>query len=422
MARALRRPRAGSHAGQSTLSALVGFSTYFLSIITGPLLAHNLHAAGRGDLAAVLVPTQLFAWLVCFGLPIAAVYYADRIPREQTYQDAWLFTAVVGVPLVAGLWFLVPGFLQGHDPVTVGWFRAGLVVALLLLPTSVALERTRADGAGYAFNLLRSVPFVLNTALLVGLAIGGALTLRTALAASVCSQVFWVVVVIAVTDCGPRLRVRPRALGLQLRYGVRVAAGAFADLAISRLDQLLMVQLVSSAQLGIYAVAVTAAGISASVASGIALALFAHLRGADDAAATATTRRSALWVLASSSAVALVVGLAAPVALPIAFGPQFSHGLHALWVMLPGQVAADVAQVSITRLQSLGRPGQSSWAFGAGALVSVVAILPAVHAGGITGAAVVTTASQLVVLGYAVLAVRRAREQAAAPAPELALA
>ncbi len=59
-----------------------GLAVYALALITGPLLARTLGPAGRGDLAAVIVPTQVLGFILLFGLPHAAAYYATKGTRS----------------------------------------------------------------------------------------------------------------------------------------------------------------------------------------------------------------------------------------------------------------------------------------------------------------------------------------------------
>ena len=52
---------------------------------------------------------------------------------------------------------------------------------------------------------------------------------------------------------------------------------------VARFDQLLMVRLVSPAELGLYAIAATAAMVTAPVAQGVSFALFPYIRNEVDA-------------------------------------------------------------------------------------------------------------------------------------------
>jgi O-antigen/teichoic acid export membrane protein len=104
---------------QTVYTSLTGLLVYGLSAITGPLLARALGPAGRGDLAAVLVPSELVGWALLCGLPMAAMYYADEYPHRQLVVGAWAYAVAAGGIVVAIGWWLVPRYLHGHPDQTV---------------------------------------------------------------------------------------------------------------------------------------------------------------------------------------------------------------------------------------------------------------------------------------------------------------
>ncbi len=105
-----------------TIKTVVAFlGTYGLSLATGPLLAHALGPSGRGDVSAVQVPSQLFGYILCFGLPNAALYYAGKHSRTASITISWLFAVVVGGFVVLALWWVIPSYLHGHSHETGCW-------------------------------------------------------------------------------------------------------------------------------------------------------------------------------------------------------------------------------------------------------------------------------------------------------------
>ena len=157
-----------------------------------------------------------------------------------------------------------------------------------------------------------------------------------------------------------------------------------------RLDQVLLVGMTTSAQLGRYAVAVSAANVTIPIGQGAASAVLPHLRRGG-LRTWPELVRAVLAVGGIAAAVSLAVGLAAPIVLPLLFGDDFSGALVPLLVLLPGQVAGAAAEVLRADLSSRGHPGQASLCQGIAAAVTVVLIVPAVHRYDITGAAAVTT-------------------------------
>ena len=400
---------ARGHRRDSLLGAGSNLVVYALALLTGPLLGRSLGPAGRGDLAAVLTPTQLWAWSTTYGLPGATAYYAPDVDRSELMTSAWVVTAAVNIPLVALAWFLVPVYLSGHDPATVGWFRAILVSTLVALPSVTTLNHLNGIGRTLAFTVLRHLPTVSYSGAVVLLSITGRLTLPSALAATLLANVASAVAALGVGRGWPG-HFRRATLALQWRYGSRLALGQVAGLTVGRLDQLLMVRLVASAELGRYAVAATAASAGSAFSQGLAFALFPRVRQADTARLRRReVRRASRWVLAGSATMALITASTAPWLLPAMFGSGFREAVPALWILLPGQIASDRLTVLAAGLQASGKPGVATRGMVLASVCTVLGIFPAVSQGGIKGAALVTTLSQVAALAYVSRQTRRFR-------------
>jgi O-antigen/teichoic acid export membrane protein len=93
--------------------------------------------------------------------------------------------------------------------------------------------------------------------------------------------------------------------------------------------------------------------------------------------------------------------------LPPLFGGAFRASLVPLWVMLPGQCAANVATVVSYKLMADNRPGAASAGLVVAAVVTVAGLAIAIRPFGILGAAAVTTASQVSLLAYVAAALFR---------------
>jgi O-antigen/teichoic acid export membrane protein len=393
----------------SLLTAGSGAFIYSLSAITGPLLARNLGPAGRGDLAAVTVPTDMLGFFLCFGIPIAAAYYSREHASRHLIMSSWVFAGVVGAAIALASWWAVPWYLQDHAPQTIPWFRAYLIAAIIFVPVQTAIELLIVRGAMVAFNVWRLFPLVVNSLLIVLLALAGHLTLGTALAAGFGTNAVWFIGVLTVYRAWPGRGFRRDALVKQLHYGSRVTVGNIGGLMVSRLDQFMLVGFVSSAQLGFYAVAVTAAGVTMPVSDGLTTALFPRLlRHSSGTPEHASAFGKAVWwaivasVLCSAGAAAV-----APWFIPTLFGSAFRASLGPLFILLPGQCAANVGRVVASKLMADNRPGTASMGLVAAAVVTVIGLLLTVEQYGIYAGAWVTTIAQFTYLGYVSVAVWR---------------
>ena len=257
----------------------VGVAVYGLGLATGPILARSLGPSGRGDLAAVLVPAQLLCYGLSFGLPSAAAYLVHRFDRGTLLATSTVFGLVVGIPLVLAVWPLLPGYYRHHGAAALFWAQVFLVSAPLSVGAGVALSPSLGRRRQPPLEPLAYRTNPLTALLTLGLFMTSRLTVWTALAAGfvgACSTAGAAGTedVRVAAASGSSLK----ALRSQLSYGARVAIGSAADTVAGRFDQALMVAMVPSADLGPYAVAVTAAGMSGPLTSSLGLALFPELR------------------------------------------------------------------------------------------------------------------------------------------------
>jgi O-antigen/teichoic acid export membrane protein len=265
-----------------------------------------------------------------------------------------------------------------------------------------------ADGADLRWNLWRVSAIVITAVLVVGLFLTSHLTLWTGFAAAFAGGMSTNVLLIMVASRWRGLRISLKALRSQLSYGARVAVGNVADVMTARLDQALLVVMVSSADLGLYAVAVTAAGISTPLASSLGLALFPELRRDDsDTARRRRSTRAIAAVLVSSTVVAAVLAIAGPWVLAWLFGSAFASAATPLRLLLLGQIANDATHPLTARLLAGNRPGVASQASAAAAAITVTGLALLVPRFGINGAAATTTLSYLTRFCFVAAAVRK---------------
>ncbi|HVL04099.1 MAG TPA: oligosaccharide flippase family protein, partial [Acidimicrobiales bacterium] len=258
---------------------------------------------------------------------------------------------------------------------------------------NAALEVRRRVNPGLNWNCWRSAPLVIPTVLIVFLAAFGKLTLATALAANFVGLLAPLALLLSrfrphENRFGPSLAT----LRLMFPYAWRTASMVMAASLTYRLDQVLLVAIVPSADLGLYAVAVMVALITNPLTSGLSVALFGHLRGEQsEERALARFRQSLKVTFLLSASVAVILAIFAPVVLRVVFGSQFSPATTALRLLLPGAVAFDLQGVITTKLLSDGRPGETSRAALIGAAITVGGLLTLAPRYGINGAAVVTS-------------------------------
>ena len=363
-----------------------------LALATGPIIARVLGPEGRGDVAAVVAPAAILTWILSFGLPNAAAYFVDPVPEGRLLATTSVFGLTVAGPICVALWFLCPVYLEGYSAETVTWARIILVYLPFSIGSQAALEIRRRRAADLTWNYWRSSPVVFAALAIVTLALLGRLTLATAFAAyfvgGLIPAVFLVMRLVSAQDVRPSFHT----LRLIFPYAWRTLGTIIASSMTARLDQAVLAGFVRPGQLGLYAVAVTAASVTSPLATGVTQALFGHLRDERSSLVAAERFARTLWVTTLiSGTVAVVIGLLAPLALRVVFGAQFEGATTALRILLPGSIAYNILTVMGTKLLSDGRPGEAARAALLGGIITVGGLVFVIPSLGIEGAAAVTS-------------------------------
>lgn len=363
---------------------------FALSLITGPILARSLGDTGRGEMAAVVVPVQLFGWMAVIGLPYAASQLIATMGRERLLRAAWLAAVVMLVLFSVPVAVFAEQLRPQLSSTSLLWFRIGFLLAPLSIPTAVTMRlRLVERGAGWSHGVTTGFSLYLFSTLVVVLAMAGQLSVSTAVAAWVLAAIAQPALVISRYQAA-RLPLRDSASDLQLatRVGAPFALGSISQVLLGRVDQVAMASTVSLEELGVYAVAATAAQATLPIARGIADTTFARQMRTLDANGLVKL------TFALSAIASLVMAGIAPFVLPVLFGETFTPSVRLLQLLLPGQVAFNTGLVLAQRFDASGRPIIAGRSLALAAAVNVVLVVPVTSTFGPTGAAVLTTACQ----------------------------
>jgi O-antigen/teichoic acid export membrane protein len=191
-----------------------------------------------------------------------------------------------------------------------------------------------------------------------------------------------------------------------VREGSRYGLVSLGNLLHQRVDQILLLWLLPTRDLGLYVVALSAGSVVSIAASSMSIVCFtqaAQARLQEDFVQVARTFRQAV-IISAAAAMALVPAL--PVLLPLIYGDAFASSVHIAMLLVTGSVAAGLAQVLDASLRGQGRPYA-----GLAGRMCAIAVMCAVGAiciylfglVGIALAFVVSQLSYMVVLAFSVL-------------------
>jgi O-antigen/teichoic acid export membrane protein len=331
------------------------------------------------------------------GIPEAMTYYIAKrhMPLRRLAGNGILLLFGLGI-VAAALTVAASSFIAGGEA------ELALLVKLaaLAIAPSLVVSGLRAIAAGLdawgAITAERLLVALSRLGGIVGLLLIGHLDVVTATAVIAGSLVLGGLAYLPLLGRGMAAKrgsrvaaSTPFSVTALFVYGGRFWIGSAAGIMLSRVDQMLMVPLSSTYELGLYAVAVSVAELPLVINSAIRDVLFtAESQSADDRRLTAGARISNLL----TTVAALGVALLSLLFFEALFGSEFLPALPLTMVLLLAVVLGNHGSIAGIGLSARGRPGLRSAAESLGLVVNVMLVLALVPPLGAMGAAVATVA------------------------------
>ncbi len=390
--RRIRRRRSGSgHGLEATIQSIGSrFLTVLLNAATGIVTARALHAAGRGELAAIAVWPNFLASAMTLGLPSALLYHS----RIDAQSRATLLRAALPLALALGLIataigvFGVPFWLAQYPPDIIHaaqLFMLNAPVSIIILVARAACE-AQDDFFGSSISLCL-VPLSSLLAL-ISIQLSRGLTPVSAgigyLAGGIPACI-WLLMRVGLPlrrSVTSVFESTKRLLGYGVRsYGVDLC-GTFSLYA----DQVLVIHLLSPASMGAWVVALSLSRVLNIIHAGVATVAFPKAiaigRGELMALTSRATRISNLLALGGGAVLALL----GPLALPRVYGRDYAQAARVLELLIIEVVLTGATLVLTQAFMALGRPGLVTIVQSSGLLLALPLLLLLVPQMGITGA------------------------------------
>jgi O-antigen/teichoic acid export membrane protein len=382
--------------------------TLVANLVSGIVSARALGPDGRGVAVALTTVSQLAGFLFAMGVAQSLSYFIARRPQDgPCLFTTWLLMLLplAALAIVISQLLLTTIFAtDGEQAITIGrWFLFAIVV-VVGLELNYGLLLGAHDFLVY--NALRlAQPVLMATAFLVLWRLD-ALTVESALIASVAGP--GLVLAVGMARAVRRVGVgRPDLrLGLQtLWYGVRGQGSSVAANVTARLDVAMLPAFVTSASVGLYSVATNVSLIVYQLSNTFAgLVLPAAARDPERGPQKVV---GSLWAsLAIAGLLALGLALFARPLLGLVYGDQFRDAAEPLVLILPGAVLFAGSSILAAGVLAVGRPFTATFAQILGMVVTVIGLFVFLRSGGITAAALVSTASYATVFLATLVAYR----------------
>jgi O-antigen/teichoic acid export membrane protein len=383
--------------------------TLVANLLSGVVVARALGPDGRGVTVALVTVTQLAGFLFAMGVAQSLSYFIARKPEDgPTLLTTWVLMLI---PLTA----------------------VAIAISELLLPTIFATDGDQAISIGrwFMFTIVLVVGLELTYGLLLGtqdFVVYNVLRFAQPLLVAVAYAVLWwqdeltvevamitatiatgVALVGALARAARRIGVGPPdfALGLHtLWYGARGQGSTVAANVTARLDVAMLPAFVSAANVGLYSVATNVSLIVYQLSNTFAgLVLPAAARDPERGHVKVI---GSLWAsLAVAGALALGLALLARPLLGLVYGDDFRDASEPLLLILPGAVLFAGSSILGAGIYAAGRPFTATVTQVLGMLVTICGLFIFLRTGGITAAALVSTASYSTVFFAALIAYQR---------------
>ncbi len=373
-----------------------------LSLVSSVLMARYLGAEGRGVFALVLLLPELGRIFGLLGVDEAIAVYAGLEPgkRQSLVWQSVVVAGIVGTAIsLAGIGFLVlgaPGFptlLQG--PL---WLY---VIPFIVLPAAMVIEYWQSILRGMnrivAHNVVdvgrRLVTFGVLVGLVAGLGLGVVGAVVANIAVTVVSAILMAFLLwhlgLWSTPVFDRCTWRRTVAFALPAYGGNIAA--YLNY---RIDEFIIAALLPAEQLGFYVIAVGLVERLWLLPGSVSAVLLPHLTNSQerDPSVSAAIARHMLILIGSGC---LCLFLFADFVIEGLYSSGFSAVAAPLRWLLPGILALSVARVVLPEVIAREKPHYPSIASGIACVINIGGNLILVPVMGISGAALASTISYL---------------------------
>jgi O-antigen/teichoic acid export membrane protein len=407
----LERPR-GSFLGHVNVVILTYLADGVLAFATGILVARALGPEGRGAYSLFVLSAAFGQMLLGLGAGNAAIYFINR--GEATVRDVLsaahvvvMGAAVITAAVIAVIapWSSDGLFGAGVSP----WLLVAAVPALLYwnLMRLILQAESRFVALGIA-TVAQQAMLVFSIALLgaLGDPAADAIVMCLAGATALAAVVGLLLVGVRLVDVSQIARPNVAVIRKLAGFGVQGEVGNLLQLMNYRLDQYLVLQLVSLGGVGVYAVGASMTEAIFVMANAVALVLLPRL-SADEGEASWMAPLAARNTMVVAAASAVTLAVTAPLLVPLAFGDEFEDSVRPLWLLLPGTVALAGSKVLTSYIFSQGRPLVNTGITAASLVVTVVADLILIPLLDVEGAALASSLAYTAHFAAALLAYSR---------------
>jgi enterobacterial common antigen flippase len=316
-----------------------------------------LGPVGRGELAAVILWPTLFAGIGLFGVNMALARMAGKSNNPGSLTNTAIVTALTTASATSIIgYLLLPVVLstEYHHLLPLSYFF------LYFIPLNhIAIVIQGIDhGAGnfLLYNLTRIILNPVYLLLLIGIWITGNVSLEMIIGVLIFSNGVVVIVRLWMKRNDIITTRKIESLPLVFKNATQFGMTNIGEILFQRIDQVILLWLLTAEDFGYYVVALAAASVIASIPHSIGTVNFTQ--AARDIAKqnfdiiAASFRKAVILTIAAGLALLLML----PIIFPLIFGKEFSAGVPIAMLLTVGVLFSGLSQIIIHVFRGQGYP------------------------------------------------------------------
>jgi amino acid adenylation domain-containing protein len=360
-------------------------------VITSLLTAWALGAEGRGDLAVIVLYPNIVALAVGLGMPHGTRYFVASEPQRipSLFPNAVYFALSIGLVALAAAEFIVPSLVGERSEMVMWLVRAYLInIPCALLYDMMAGMLEGAKQFRWA-AVSRIFFFGIQCVAYTVLWMTDNLTIANAAFTMVVAQVanttsaFLSVLLVLKPGWKPNFQIFKDTV----LFGIKYHLGVVTSFTTLRLDQMLLVGMATSIEMGLYVIAVRLSEIMTVLASSVSEVLMPEIASSKDGRSMHLLMRSLRQTIYVFIILMVPLLVLAPYLLQYAFGTEFLAASSALRILLVASMVWSAGAIVNSGLNGLGYPGLSTLSRLSSAVITVITLLVWLPKYGILGAA-----------------------------------
>ncbi|MGN9843393.1 lipopolysaccharide biosynthesis protein [Nonomuraea sp. H19] len=361
-----------------------------LAATTGAILARTLQPDGRGVYAVITTTATTAIIIGHLSVPHSQIaFWGDRLLNRALTANGLILGLVSGSVAAICTVALTPLIL----PHEAGLLAAAVLVAAPLGVAAVNLQRVLLLEAHVATSnhgvLLSALAQCVPTAVL---AATGHVTIATVIVLWCASTVL--PLGLYVWKLRPAVAHADRELAQrQLSMSYRYHIGLISLHLLMTIDVLLLNAMTSSAEVGIYTVAVSVLSLANVPTDAIMQVVLPRQAAPDMTNSRSATVRALRWTMPSSLACVGMLAAASPIVVPLMYGDAYGGSIAVLLVLAPGIAALSVVRLMEQYLIRLQRPLSMAGVCLGALAINVALNLVCIPRWGAVGAALSSTVS-----------------------------